>query len=70
MIPAKTFRPAYNGLLPMLTDIKAFLHRSMDIRDRISTVLGEVAQVVEKQDQQIAHHFKQIAPQTPQNTPK
>ncbi|HLG63836.1 MAG TPA: hypothetical protein VKY19_17980 [Ktedonosporobacter sp.] len=63
--------PAYNGLLPMLGDIKAYLHRSMDIRDRISTVLAEVAQVVQKQDQNIAHHFNQATSQMSQtNNPK
>lgn len=52
----------YPLLLPILSNIKAYLNRSMDIRDRISTVLGEVAQAVEKQENQITHSFAQLTP--------
>ncbi len=56
----------YNTLLPLLTDVKAFLGRSMDIRDRISMVLGEVAKAVETEEKKIEKDFKQLQDQLPQ----
>ena len=52
----------YTMLLPMLGEIKAYLNRSMDIRDRISTVLGEVAKAVEQEENQIKQQFTQLTP--------
>lgn len=47
----------YNLAAPGFLVIKAFLGRSTDMRDRISTILSKTADVAEKTDQQIAGLF-------------
>ncbi len=56
----------YTMLLPLLDEFKAYLGRSMDIRDRISTTLDAVAQAVAEQDKQIGKKFQVQNPQNPE----
>ena len=57
----------YSMLLPLFTDMKAYLGRSMDIRDRISMILDEIAKAVEEQEKQFEKDFKQLQPPSTNN---
>jgi conjugal transfer/entry exclusion protein len=48
----------YNMAAPGFLVVKAFLGRSMDIRDRISSILKQAADVVEEQEKQIESLFQ------------
>ena len=54
----KSLPPAvYSMAAPGFLVIKAFLGRSTDMRDRISTILSKTADLAEKTDQQLAGLF-------------
>jgi hypothetical protein len=48
----------YQNSWAAITDIKAFLNRSMEERDRINTILQEVAKQVDALDQEIKKAFQ------------
>jgi hypothetical protein len=60
-LPALLYENSWAAIL----DIKAFLNRSMEERDRIHTLLEEVAKQVDKLDQELATLFQDLTNDPP-----
>jgi hypothetical protein len=56
---------AYEMSWGVITGIRGFLDRSMEERDRINTLLQEVAKQVDQLDQQIAKSFQDMTNNQP-----
>jgi len=55
----------YENSWAAILDIRAFLNRSMEERDRINTLLQEVAKQVDQLDQQITKAFQDLTNNQP-----
>ena len=61
LLPSVLYESSWAAIL----DIRAFLNRSMEERDRINTLLQEVAKQVDQLDQQLAKEFQDLTNNQP-----